>query len=83
MTDIITKHDAANLANLHADIMVFLKADYVHVTCDIEKTAREYFALTARLGVVLHNDGFEDYVQHFIARYYERKQSAARKAFKK
>lgn len=83
MTDLITKHDAANLANLHSDIMVFLKADYVHVTGDIEKTAKEYFALTSRLGVVLHNDGFEEYVQHFITRYHERKRKAARKAFKK
>ena len=84
MTNAISTSDATRLANAHADIMVFLKTGTpVSVMEPIEKTAKEYFALTARLGVVLHNDTFEEYVQHFIARYHERKRQAFRKAFKK
>ena len=84
MTTTLPEYDAAKLAGLHAGIMVFLKTGTpVSVMESIEKTSKEYFALTARLGVVLHNDTFEEYVQHFIARYHERQRAAARKAFKK
>jgi hypothetical protein len=79
MTDFITKHEAAKLANLHSDIMVFLETGQTLAGFDIEKTAKEYFTLTARLGVVLHNDSFERYVERYIRVWHERK----RKAFQK
>jgi len=73
MTATITTHDAARLADLHAELAVFLATGSPRsVTSDIKRTARDYFALTARLGVSLHNEGFEEYVQHFIGRYFER-----------
>ena len=82
MADLITKHDAAKLARLHADITVFLKTGSTIVATDsIDKTAKEYFALTALLGVPLHNEFFVEYVEIRIARYHERLRVSARKAF--
>ena len=83
MTATVTKNDAIRLAHAHADLMVFLRTGQPISTLEpIERTARDYFFLTSRLGVQMHNDTFEGYVSDKIAMYRDRQREVARKVFK-
>jgi len=83
MTATINKHDAVRLAHAHSDLMVFLQTGQPISTMEpIERTAKDYFALTSRLGVPMHNDTFEGYVSDKIEMYRDRQREVARRVFK-